>query len=404
MSRSNLEQASVAPTKGAGGLQARLLGRIAERQENSAKGKEVWVEILEDRVSVGGYRLETVLESVEERLGVNAKILRTERQIVGGVRGFFGREAFIVEAAFPKVGLPDPTAPAPTQPAVTQPAVTQPAVTASQVEGMSFAQALAKALTEVESVESALDQAVKPEPSPASATRSVRTTEPQFRSGAAFLTLEASGLSHEALVAQVDDLMHPVVETPTSGIVAVVGDPDDCVAAASALAQREGVDPGEVLVMAPEPVAGHPSWMCVTTIDDCERRRARWSDDKRLHIVAVVLNAGPSGMEWACASLDALTPDQTHLAVPGWRRVEDVVGRLRSLAPITAVDLVGETDPATAVGFLDLDVPVSTIAGADATPEVWSSYLAAASAPSSRLEQILLEQALTVSNGVENLR
>ncbi|MGB3412759.1 MAG: hypothetical protein WBA45_16370 [Microthrixaceae bacterium] len=436
MSRSNLEEVAPDQTKRTGGLQARLLGLIAERQQDSAKGKEVWVEILQDRISVGGYRLETVLESVEERLGANAKILRTERQIIGGVRGFFGREAFVVEAALPKVSLPDPTQPAVPAPAVQALAVPAPAVPAPQGEGMSFAQALAKALTEVESIESALDQAMasesrsesQPEPEPESQpqpesefqpesqpeplaapapvhpARSAPRTEPQFRSGAAFLTLEAGSLSHDALVARIDDLMHPVVETPTCGIVAVVGDADECVSAARRLAGREGVDPGEVVVMSPEPIVGHPSWMCVTTIDDGARRRARWSDDKRLHIVAVVLNAGPSGMEWACAALDSLTPDQTHLAVPGWRRVEDVVARLRSLAPITAIDLVGDTDPATAVGFLDLDVPVSTIAGADATPEVWSSYLAAASAPSSRLEQILLEQALTVSNGVENLR
>lgn len=380
MSRSNPEKMSAKRPKPIGGLQSRLLGQLVERQQASAKGNEVWVEILEDRVSIGGYRLEAVLSSVEERLGSDAKILRTERQIIGGIRGFFGRESFLVEAALPKVTLPEATLP--------EPDISGSAPT----HGPSFAKALAAALAEVETAELAL------EPTP--------MADPEFRSGAAFLTLEAEDLSHEALLAQVSDLMQPSVETPLHGIVAVVGDPDECVAAARNLASMAGVDAGEVLVMSPEPVAGQPSWMCVTTIEDCIRRRSRWVDDNRLHIVAVVLNAGPSGMEWACTALDALAPEQTHLAVPGWRRVEDVVARLRSLAPIAAIDLVGATDPATVVGFLDLDVPVSTIDGATATADLWCSYLATNSNPirlrsgsASRRDPVL-----TASTGVENLR
>ena len=197
--------------------------------------------------------------------------------------------------------------------------------------------------------------------------------------------------------------MGPGAPLPAGGIIAVVGDPDECIAAARTLAVSAGVDPGEVLIMSPEPVAGHPSWMCVTSTDDCARRRSRWVDDDRLRFVAVVLNAGPSGMDWACSSLDALQPVQTHLAVPGWRHVEDVLARLRSLAPVTAIDLVGTVDPITSVGFLDLDVPVSTIDGVEATAELWCSYLATASHPG-QSHPGLLPTALAASTGVENLR
>ncbi|HTO01944.1 MAG TPA: hypothetical protein VL068_14855 [Microthrixaceae bacterium] len=390
MSRSINEQPTLGGTKrfrkqptqpkGVSGLQARLLGQFAERQQNSAKGNEVWVEILEDRVSVGGYRLETVLSSVEERLGANAKILHTERQIVGGLGGFFGRETFVVEAALPKAALPKVSLPKVSLPNVSLPNVSQhesllpvsPQPEADEdidpdarveTDGSSFAEALAAALAQVDHAEAALASGV------------------EFRSDSAFLTLGMGNTSQEGLIEQVADLMGPSAPLPSGGIVAVVGDPDECISAARTLAVSAGIDPGEVLIMSPEPVAGHPTWMCLTSIDDCERRRDRWIDDDRLHLVAVVLNAGPSGMSWACSSLDALEPIQTHLAVPGWRRVEDVATRLRSLAPITAIDLVGTADPITSVGFLDLDVPVSTIDGVEATAELWCSYLASASSP-----------------------
>lgn len=448
MLRSNPKEAKSVSGWSTAGLQDRLLGQIAERQQNSAKGNEVWVEILQDRISVGGYRLESVLGSVEERLGTDARIIRTERKIIGGLRGFFGRECFVVEAALPKVEVASAgdrgVVAEQTEPTVGSGLPAPVGLSGNPVpssDGQSFAKALAAALAEVERVESQLDLPeasleVAPLPdsshpdsslptaeppatattsTPEAATAEPPTPEPQFRSEAAFLSLEARYLSREDLEVRVSELMGPVPVAPSSGILAVVGDPDECVAAARHLAAIQGADPGEVLVMSPEPVDGHPSWMCVTSIQDCEKRRARWSGDKRLHIVAVVLNAGTEGMEWACTSLDALAPDQTRLAVPGWRRAEDLTGRLRSLAPITALDLVGPVDPDAVIGFLDLYVPVATIDGEPATVGLWCEHLTQETdtaqklielpqVPTSRLEQVLLDQLLTISNGEENIR
>ena len=238
MSRSINEQST--RSKGVGGLQARLLGQLAERQQNSAKGNEVWVEILDDRVSVGGYRLETVLSSVEERLGANARILRTERQIVGGIGGFFGRESFLVEAALPKVSLPVeqslPVEPLPVgQPPVGQPtsegqpSESEPAGTHSpaapqlaefETDGASFAKTLAAALAAVDLAAAVVEEApiVAPEASEPAMTSpeselpvceipdpvSSFNSEVGFRSDSAFLTLGVDNLSHDALMGQVE--------------------------------------------------------------------------------------------------------------------------------------------------------------------------------------------------------
>ncbi len=418
MFRSSPEQSQKGHPSSTGGLQARILAPLERRQRESAKGNNVWVEILDNRVSVGGYRLEAVLASVEERLGVDARILHTERQIVGGIKGFFGRECFVVEAALPTVDLPGPATSAE---AVAQ---AEPVAQAGPATygGRSFADALAAALDEVGRAESLLDsECVEPAAGPAGLQEAVDPTPapvrgaPELRTDAEFLALRAADLPYESLATQVAEMMKRLTPMPNAGIVAIVGDPEECVVAARSLALRQGIDPGEVTVVSPKPLTGFPSWMSVTSVEDCRRRRTRWASDKRLHIVAVVLNAGPTGMNWARASLDALSPDLTHLAVPGWRRAEEVVGRLRSLAPIAAIDLVGAVDPCTVVGFLDLNVAVATIDGDPVTVERWCSYISPTAGaatslihlprvPTTRLEQVLLDQFMAASSGREKLR
>ncbi len=192
------------------------------------------------------------------------------------------------------------------------------------------------------------------------------------------LSLHASGMSLDELAAQVDELAPVAPDSPAHGVIAVAGDGDEALVVAEALSVAAGGDPGDVIVMSPVAMPGRPSWMCLNSPEQAAARRDVWRDSARLVVVAVVVTPGEQGQQWGRAALAALEPDQTRVAVPGWRRPDEVVGRLAAMSPVHAIDLVGAADPSAVVDFLDLAVPVATIDGEPATPTRWAEVLLAA--------------------------
>jgi len=142
---------------------------------------------------------------------------------------------------------------------------------------------------------------------------------------------------------------------------------------AEARAVQAGGVAGDVVVMAPLPVAGRPSWMCLCSAQQAADRRELWRVEDRLVVVAVIVTPGVQGQQWGSDALDALRPDQTRLVVPGWRRPDEVAGRLAAMSPVHAIELVGPVDAVAIIDHLDLTVPVASIEGVEATSQCWAS-------------------------------
>jgi len=337
----------------------------------------VHCEVVDDVLVALGPKLEAVLAEVGARLGPDAEVLDARREIVGGIAGFFGREQFTVEARLPDAA----TAPSPAEPS--------PATGAQ--DGASFAAELARALREAEQ-QPLPDWAVAPSVAP-SEEEPARPVEHPPVGGTvpppgswhveqgALLALAAHDLPAEEVREHLADLVGTVPDTPARGILAVVGDAADALAVAEGLAAAAGGDPADVLVATPDPTDLRPAWLTVTGADDAARRAARWHGSGRLTVVAVVLQPGLDGLAWARDVLGALRADQVRLAVPGWRRPDELAPRLMGLGCVHAIDVCEPVEWPNAAGFLGLPIPVATIAGRPATVEVWAGCLAGHAEP-----------------------
>jgi len=189
------------------------------------------------------------------------------------------------------------------------------------------------------------------------------------------LALSAPELSDPELRLRLAELVGSPPVLPDRGIVAVVGEPTDALRTAELLAERGGVDPADVLVAAPDAVEGRPAWLTITSASDAGSRRDRWSRRDGLTIVAVALRPGLDGLQWAREVLAALRAEQVRLSVAGWRHVDEVLPRLSGLERVHTIDLCEPVDADAAAGFLDLPVPVATIAGRPATAQAWFDQL-----------------------------
>ncbi len=385
--------------------------------------------LADEHVVLAGGRLEDVLAEVERTFGAAVDIVRVDRAIVGGIAGFFGREQFEVEVALGAAAPPAPAAPpvpASTLDPVHEapvPAASEPAapvtVAPAATGGAAFAAALQEALDQLEDADpQQYDEAllpayavvedpppqvhplvadaargdepatIDPEPAPVAAAplpvaapAPVPTPAPvaaPVPGVGSLLSLNAASMSLDELSAQVDGLAIAAPVSPARGVIAVAGDGDEALVVAESLAIAAGGAAGDVIVMSPVAMPGRPSWMCLNSPEQAAGRREVWRTSKRLVVVAVVVTPGAQGQEWGSAALAALEPDQTRVAVPGWRRPDEVAGRLAAMAPVHAIDLVGAADPAAVIDFLDLAVPVATIDGVAATSRRWAEMLLAA--------------------------
>jgi hypothetical protein len=374
---------------------------------------------------VEGPRIAEVLAVVHQHLGADATLLDTDRSIVGGIAGFFGREHFRIEAdATALVGAADDATAddataddaaedEPLEDGPVQDVADDVGGDTTDVIGDDFAAHLARALRAAEPGGPSDEELVarlqgllvddpaptittagstagptdlepagqgSPSPGPAAAEPVAATPEPDAR--LVLLTLAAPGLDPCELAGRVDALRTAPPASVDRGIVAVVGERDQALAVAGRLVAEDGASADDVVVIAPEAPAGHPAWMWIGSPDEAAARRDRWSRRPGRCVVAVLLPPGDNARRWARAALDALDPAEVRLAVPGWRTADEVVARrLHGLAPVDGIDLVGDVDPATAVGFLTSEVPVLSLDGDDATADRWAQLLREVAGP-----------------------
>lgn len=194
-------------------------------------------------------------------------------------------------------------------------------------------------------------------------------------------------LTLDELLGRLDDRVGVPVLPPGRGIVAVVGDADDALLTAQRLAGRSGRDADDcVVLMAPEARAGQLPWLVVTSPAAATDRRRRWARRSEATFVAVAVDPGPAGLEWAREALAALEPDQVRYAAPAWRCADELAPRVAAVGHVDVVDLVHLASAVEPGEFLDLVPPVGTLDGRPAEAGLWAAHLMAAPTPQVTME------------------
>jgi hypothetical protein len=160
---------------------------------------------------------------------------------------------------------------------------------------------------------------------------------------------------------------------PTS-IVAVVGSRDEVMTAARAVVDDIGASRQELAVATQRPVFRSQERVLGPAEEVAEERRT-WRWRGRPSVVAIEQPVRAGGTQWASDMLRALEPALCWGVAEASRKPEDLAAWSRSLGGIDVlalVDLEGTTTPAAALGA---GVPVGTLDGQPATPQLWASIL-----------------------------
>jgi hypothetical protein len=160
---------------------------------------------------------------------------------------------------------------------------------------------------------------------------------------------------------------------PTS-IVAVVGPRDEVMTAARAVVDDIGASREELAVATQRPVFRSQERVLGPAEEVAEERRT-WRWRGRPSVVAIEQPVRAGGTQWASDMLRALEPALCWGVAEASRKPEDLAAWSRSLGGIDVlalVDLEGTTTPAAALGA---GLPVGTLDGQPATPELWASIL-----------------------------
>jgi hypothetical protein len=159
-----------------------------------------------------------------------------------------------------------------------------------------------------------------------------------------------------------------------TSIVAVVGPRDEVMTAARAVVDDIGASREELAVATQRPVFRSQERVLGPADEVAEERRT-WRWRGRPSVVAIEQPVRAGGTQWASDMLRALEPALCWGVAEASRKPEDLAAWSRSLGGIDVlalVDLEGTTTPAAALGA---GVPVGTLDGQPATPELWASIL-----------------------------
>ncbi len=168
----------------------------------------------------------------------------------------------------------------------------------------------------------------------------------------------------------------PVAPTGAGEVLAVVGDGHTAWASAIELAERLGLDPDQITLIAR---AGStvrvPAARRVDTVEAAQARGERWRKRPTASITVIDTSMAPSSVEWSRDVLDALQPTATWAVVPATSKTHDIaiwLDRLDSADALIVTNVEGSADPASVLG---LGVPVATIEGRTATAGAWAGLV-----------------------------
>jgi hypothetical protein len=157
---------------------------------------------------------------------------------------------------------------------------------------------------------------------------------------------------------------------PANGVVVFVGQAKAAWESARTMGQRHALWSGDVAVVSrASEIDGVPSWLVVNDLADLASRADRW---RQRGIVPIVLDLGTEVVDqvWAIRALTALQADQVRFVTEAWRLAEDVGRTAGKIGGVDTIELVAVADTVEPLAMLDLEIPISTIEGRPATPEL----------------------------------
>jgi len=157
---------------------------------------------------------------------------------------------------------------------------------------------------------------------------------------------------------------------PETGVVVFVGAAKSALDSARRMGERLGLWSGDVAVISrSNHIEDIPSWLVVNDLDDLASRAGRW---RQRGIVPIVLDLGAEVVDqvWAIRALTTLHADQVRLVTETWRLAEEVGRTAGKLGGVDAMELVAVADTVEPLAMLDLEIPISTVEGRPATPEL----------------------------------
>ncbi len=157
---------------------------------------------------------------------------------------------------------------------------------------------------------------------------------------------------------------------PEAGVVVFVGHGKTALDAARDMGERLGRWNGDVAVVSRSTqIEGVPSWLVVNDLADLAARADRW---RQRGAVPIVLDLGTEAVDrvWALRALTELAADQVRLVAEAWRLADDVGRTAAKIGGVDAIELVAVADTVEPLAMLDLGIPVSTVSGRPATPDL----------------------------------
>lgn len=166
------------------------------------------------------------------------------------------------------------------------------------------------------------------------------------------------------------ETMTAIPTMPEQGIVVYIGDASSSLPVVQELGHRLGLWGNEVAVVTRRQHPDVPTWLAIDDLGDLHARAPRWA--KREGVVPVIIDDSidkPS-FDWVGEALDALKPAQTRLIAEAWRLPEQVGRVALRLGGVDAIELAQAGDTIDPLALLDLDIPVGSVEGRPASPEL----------------------------------
>ncbi|HPB46649.1 MAG TPA: hypothetical protein PLP95_12400, partial [Microthrixaceae bacterium] len=173
-----------------------------------------------------------------------------------------------------------------------------------------------------------------------------------------------------AMLGALETSLVAVPAPPAAGVIALVGDLAEIITAAQSLARHLGVAAHDVHVVA-RGASASPVLGVVRPRSDAAR------NPQNRTLVAIELAAGRDGHEWTRSALAALDPRQIRFVADARRYLSHQHFSVAAVGGVDVVDLSGVGALAEPADALALGVPVATIDGRGATPEMWAAVLLA---------------------------
>lgn len=180
-------------------------------------------------------------------------------------------------------------------------------------------------------------------------------------------------VARPAVLWQMLEHLESVVTTtsmPESGIVVFVGDAALALPAVQALGQQLGMWSNEVSVVSRRTLDAVPTWLSIDSDEDLAARLPRWR--RREGVVPVIIDQPIDApkLDATLQILDTIEPAQVRLVTEAWRLPEQT-GRLAGrFGGVDVIDLVDTADSLDPLGMIDLDIPIGSVEGRPASPEL----------------------------------